>query len=210
MTALERAVGAIAQFLEARGIPYMVIGGIANLIWGHARATFDVDVSVLVEEQAWQELIAGLRSAFRVIPQDPIRFLRDTHVAPVEAPEGIRINLVWARLPYEQKAIARAISEEIGGYRVRVCRPEDLIIHKILSDRPKDREDVRGIVRQQAARLDRPYLFQVVRELGGALGRQDLKGFLDACFRDRTSELSMGKRTRRGTSGAQRRPHSPR
>ena len=184
MTALERALGSLARFLEEHRVPYMVIGGIANLVWGEPRATLDVDASVLVEKEAWPELITALRRAFRVIPKHPRSFLQDTHVLPVETEDGVRIDLLWARLPYEHQAIARAATEEIAGQRVRVCRPEDLIIHKIVADRPKDRDDVRAIVRRQHHRLDRASLTRTVRELARALDQPELLTFLNACFQE--------------------------
>lgn len=66
---------------------------------------------------------------------------------------------------------------------MRVCRPEDLIIHKIVSERLKDREDVRAIIRQQGPRLDRRALTRSVGALARALHRPDLSTFLTACFR---------------------------
>ncbi len=54
---------------------------------------------------------------------------------------------------------------------------------KIISDRPKDREDIAAVVRRQAGRLDRPYLSRTVRALARALDRPDLVTFLNACFR---------------------------
>ena len=183
MNALERAVGSLARFLERQRVPYMLIGGIANLVWGEPRSTLDVDASILVEETAWPQLINTLRQSFRVIPKQPLAFLHETHVLPVETDDGVRLDLIWARLPYEHKAIARATVEDVAGHRVRVCRPEDLIIHKIISDRPKDHEDVRAIVRHQGARLDRRYLTQTVRRLATALDQPELLTFLSACFR---------------------------
>ena len=183
MNALERAVGSLARFLEAARVPYMVIGGIANLVWGEPRSTLDVDATVLVDEAAWPALVVKLRKRFRVIPKAPLAFVRQTHVLPVETVDGVRIDLIWAQLPYEHRAIARATTEEVAGHRVRVCRPEDLIIHKIVSERPKDREDVRAIVRHQGRRLDRRYLTQTVRALSRALDQPELLTFLNACFR---------------------------
>ena len=183
MTTLERAVGSLARFLKDQQVPYMIIGGIANLVWGEPRSTLDVDASVLVEETAWPALITALRKVFRLIPKHPLAFLRDTHVLPVETTDGIRIDLVWAKLPYEHKAIARATLENVAGRQVRVCRPEDLIIHKILSDRPKDREDIRGIIRHQGDRLDRRDLTQTIRRLSQALDQPELFTFLNACLR---------------------------
>ncbi len=186
MNALELALGTLVRFLEERRVPYMVIGGIANLVWGEPRATLDIDVSVLVEEAGWRDLIRELRKNFQIMPRNPVAFLRDTHVLPIETSEGVRIDLLWAMLSYEHKAIARATLEEVAGHRVRVCRPEDLIIHKIISERPKDRQDVEAIVRHQGARLDRAYLTRMVAGLAQALDRPDILAFLKACFSGRS------------------------
>lgn len=185
MNDLEQAVGDMTRFLEDRHVPYMVIGGIANLVWGEPRSTLDVDLSVLVEEADWPRIIGDLRRAFHVLPKDPLPFLRETHVLPVKTDAGVRIDLLWAQLPYEHKAIARATVEEIAGQRVRVCRPEDLIIHKIISERVKDREDVRAIIRRQGSRLDRHYLTKHIRTLAAALDQPELLTFLKACFSHR-------------------------
>ena len=183
MNALSQALGSLAHFLETREVPYMVIGGIANLVWGEPRSTLDVDASVLVDQTAWPELIKQLGKQFHVLPTDPVAFLRDTHVLPLNTADHVRIDLLWATLPYEHQAIARATTEEVAGQRVRVCRPEDLIIHKIISSRPKDREDVRHIVRHQGAQLDRRDLTKAVRSLSRVLDQPDPLSFLNSCFR---------------------------
>lgn len=184
MNALERAVGSLARVLDEQRVPYMVIGGIANLVWGQPRSTLDVDASVMVEEKAWPELIAQLDQVFRVIPRDPVGFLRETHVLPVETADGVRVDLVWAQLSYEHKAIARATLEDIAGQRVRVCRPEDLVIHKIIAERPKDQQDVQGIIQRQSPRLDRRYLTQTVQAMSKVLEKPELVTFLKRCLQE--------------------------
>ncbi|MDP3723544.1 MAG: hypothetical protein Q8R91_08620 [Candidatus Omnitrophota bacterium] len=182
MNALEQAVGALARFLDERRIPYMVIGGIANLVWGEPRATLDVDATVLVEETAWPALLRDLRRTFHVLPKKPLEFLRETHVLPVESREGVRVDVIWATMPYEHQAIARATLEQVASQRVRVCRPEDLIIHKIISNRTKDRDDVQAVIRHQGPRLDRRYLTKMVGQLSKTLDQPELLAFLNSCF----------------------------
>ncbi len=190
MNALEQAVGTLARVLGERRIPYMLIGGIANLVWGEPRATLDVDATVLVEEAAWPALLQHLRRTFHILPKKPLEFLRETHVLPVETGEGVRIDLIWATMPYEHTAIARATLEPVAGQQVRVCRPEDLIIHKIISNRPKDRDDVQAVIRRQGPRLDRRYLTKMVGELSNALDQPELLTFLNSCFSAKKSRAS--------------------
>jgi hypothetical protein len=62
----------------------------------------------------------------------------------------------------------------VGGCLVLFCTAEDLILHKILSDRERDREDVRGILAAQRGKLDESYLDPRIRELADLLGRPSI------------------------------------
>jgi hypothetical protein len=159
----------------------MVIGGIANLAWGMPRATFDIDVTVWAPAGSESGLIASLVAAFRALPAHPEAFALETRVLPMEV-AGFRVDLILGQLPYEQQAIRRARLVDMEGVAVRVCSPEDLIVHKIISERPKDREDVRGIVSAQRDFLDRGYLDAIVRGLAADLARPDLEEFYRSCF----------------------------
>ena len=46
MTRLEAALLDLAAFLDERHLPYMTIGGFANLYWEVERFTRDVDITV--------------------------------------------------------------------------------------------------------------------------------------------------------------------
>ncbi len=48
---LEKGLLEIVSFLEDAAIPYMIIGGFANLAWGVPRTTQDVDITVQVRDR---------------------------------------------------------------------------------------------------------------------------------------------------------------
>jgi Nucleotidyl transferase of unknown function (DUF2204) len=177
MNALERTLVGAVRHLEARHVPYMVFGGLANLKWGRPRLTEDVDIKVLVESEQWKSFIEALREEYTPLPPDPLAFVQSTHVVPVDSREGVRIDFVMATLPYEKQAIDRAVRFAVEGVLVAWCTAEDLILHKIFSDRPRDREDVEGVVLRQRGDLDRAYLDPRVRELAGDLERPDILDF---------------------------------
>lgn len=182
MSSLEQALLQIARFLKAKHIPYMVIGGVANLFWGIPRTTLDIDVTIQVSEKAYSSLMNGLKGKFRFQVKNPLAFIAKTNVLPLEHPKGIRIDLIFARLPYEYQAIRRAKRVKVNGQTIRVCSPEDLIIHKIVSDRLRDREDVRGIISSARGKLDRRYLDPMVKELAKELAKPELLKFYRGCF----------------------------
>ncbi|MEK7823483.1 MAG: nucleotidyl transferase AbiEii/AbiGii toxin family protein [Candidatus Eisenbacteria bacterium] len=183
MTKLEAALLDLSTFLDESRIPYMVIGGFANLFWGVERFTKDIDITVGVPADGLSDLLGRLRARFTLTVPDPEAFARRNHLIRLRTGSGVEADLIMAVLPYEFAAIGRAVAVEVGGRPVRVCSPEDLIIHKLASDRPQDAVDVEGIVLRQAAKLDRTYLWPRVRELATGLDRPTIVEFLEAALR---------------------------
>jgi len=99
----------------------------------------------------------------------------------METERGFRVDVIFGSLPFERAAIRRARLMSVAGQRVRICTAEDLIITKIVSDRPRDREDVAGIIRTQGVGLDRGYLDPLIEGLAAELGRPDLLDFYRRC-----------------------------
>jgi hypothetical protein len=64
--------------------------------------------------------------------------------------------------------------------RVPVISPEDLVVTKILAGRPKDLEDVRGILRQAGATFESKMVRTLLASLEAALDRSDLQPLFEA------------------------------
>src|SRR6186713_2483544 len=82
MTAQEQSLGELAALLDELRVPYMVIGGMANAVWGEPRATLDIDVTVWVPEPQIGEVIDALAARLEVLVDEPRRFVADTRVLP--------------------------------------------------------------------------------------------------------------------------------
>ena len=134
--------------LAAAGIPYMVIGGQAVLLHGQPRATLDIDITLGVDVEAFgQVLDASGKIGLDPIPEAPEAFARRTMVLPAkDRDSGIRVDFIFSFLSYERQAIERAVTVAIDGVSVRFASVEDLVIHKMFAGRPRDIEDVRGIL----------------------------------------------------------------
>lgn len=184
MTRLEAALLDLASFLDDRQVPYMVIGGFANLHWGAERFTRDLDITVEVPEEKLDDLIHALRSRFTMTVPDPGTFARRNHLVRVQSAAGVDVDLILAAIPYEIGAIRRAKAVEIGSRSVRICTPEDLIIHKLASERAQDRVDVQHIVARQTGKLDLDYLWPKVRDLATGLERPGIVDYLAQLLRD--------------------------
>jgi hypothetical protein len=174
MSVLEKALVKLARTLSENAIPYMIIGGMANAVWGEPRATLDIDATVWVRDEEIDKTVAWLHKVFRPLVSDPADFIRDTRVLPLESEGGIRIDLIFATLPYERQAIGRAVEIAVEAFPVLFCTPEDLILHKIISKRKRDQADARGVTLRQLKSLDLAYLDPRIRELAEALDRPEM------------------------------------
>ena len=173
MNDLEGSVVEVAALLESLSIPHMLVGGLAVSLWGEARATLDVDWAVWVEPEDLERTITALCQRVPAAPSRPLEFVRRTRVLPVTTVQGVRADIIFATLPWEEQAISRSHTKLVAGKSVSVVSVEDLILMKIISERQKDIEDARRLLRRYRTSLDRGYLEPLLRELAESLARPD-------------------------------------
>jgi len=94
-------------------------------------------------------------------------------VLPIDLLE-IRIDIVFAGLPFEIEAIQRSRVVEFGGVCFNACTVEDLIIHKAVSTRQKDWLDIDVLIKEQKNSIDWDYLLKHCEELGRFLDRPEI------------------------------------
>ncbi len=92
-----QALDEIQQFLISQRIDYVVIGGIANAIWGRPRATLDADFKVLIGDRSIADFVALLKTRFQFRVQDWLG-LRLGQAVGLDSPLA-RAWLYGARLP---------------------------------------------------------------------------------------------------------------
>ncbi len=177
MTPIEEALAEITAFCDELSIPYMLIGGLAMAAWDEPRATLDVDLSIWIEPDRQESTLKRLFRSFQALPPDPFRFASETRVCPLLSSSGVRIDVVLGVLPIEREAIARARTMAIGGRTIRVASVEDLLLMKLVSERPRDREDAERLLRRFGGTLDREYLMPLLENLAEALGRPEIARF---------------------------------
>ncbi len=77
---------------------------------------------------------------------------------------------------------------------VPVISPEDLIVTKILAGRPKDIEDIRGVINERRVSLDVARIRAVLRILERALGQSDLLPVFEREWRERKRDRTAAAR----------------
>lgn len=124
----ERALREVGDFLDRRGAPWAVIGGLGLAALGFPRSTLDLDVVVTATVQ--DDLVAHLETeGYRTLHRSPGY---SNHQHP--DPERGRIDFVYVRGDTADKLFSSTV--EVGGphgRQLRVPKPEHLIAMKVLA-----------------------------------------------------------------------------
>jgi hypothetical protein len=173
---------ALSGVVDALGVGWYVFGAQAVLYWGRPRFTEDVDVTVILGRIEPARLVEGLQSSgFQLRVEGTPDFIAQTRLIPLAfGAGGWALDIVIGGPGLEETFLERAVRAEIApGLIVPIIAAEDLLVTKILAGRPKDLDDVRGVLLEQGNRLDLPAVHLTLSMLEEALGVSDLVPVLD-------------------------------
>ena len=126
----------------------------ANLYRKEIRATEDVDLSIKVRRVELAALVDKFLTDGWQVEQSWKNFeqlrLRHPHLAQVDC--------LLAGTEFEESAIKRADTVDVAGHELRVLRPEDLIVMKLIAGRARDYDAVGAIINDLGEQLDTGYI----------------------------------------------------
>lgn len=146
------------DLLETHGVPYALIGGIAVSVLGRERFTKDVDLTISIDERQAQTL----EKIFKSDPAYKVHLI--SFISSQKIPDMFRI--FWKEIPvdllvsntdFQKEIVRRALPETVLGRSIKIATPEDLIVLKLLADRPQDQSDI-GVLLKRYPRLDWSYI----------------------------------------------------
>lgn len=133
----------VFKCLEKHEVKYVVIGGIASILYGVPRTTFDLDILIEATLENIQKLLkaleeAGLATALMTSPEkvleNEITIFQDRVRIDVQTKTpGIEFEPAWKN----KNTI------EFKEQKFHLLSKDDLILSKQAAGRPKDLEDVR-------------------------------------------------------------------
>jgi len=187
----ERALAAICGELVQRGCRFALVGGLAVSVRAEVRFTRDVDIVVLVADDAEAETLTyHLRSAgYSAVATVEHETQHRLSTVRLMSPSGVKIDLLFASSGIEPEIVERATPIEFGGAGpVPVANAEELLAMKVLSmtdTRLQDRIDAQRLL-QFTAQLDvslvREHLARITAR--GYAREQDLEAKLALVLRD--------------------------
>lgn len=183
----------LISWFENADIRGAVIGGVAASLLGRPRVTRDVDALAVLDEERWEKFL-GAGAGFGFVPRrhDALAFAQSTRVLLAHHnASGIDVDIVFAGLPFEKAAVAGAQSLSVGGLRIPLVVPEDLIIMKAVARRPRDIADIEALL-DAHPKLNVRKVRRWVREFSTALGMPDILTGFESILKQR-----QGKKRKR-------------
>lgn len=168
-------LAALAKILEQNQKSYFVTGGFAVSVWGRPRATFDIDIVMVIDEKDIRLVAKALRTLGEAMYVDEdvmkkeIRKKGEFNV--IHPDSGLKVDFwVWDdKDPFDSSCLKRKITKKVRGQRVYFISPEDLILSKLRwhaqSGSERQLDDVRSVIRISKDHLDTRYLKQWAKKL---------------------------------------------
>jgi hypothetical protein len=141
----------ILRRLVERGVEFVVIGGIAAVLHGSARNTFDLDICFATDDAnlaALGEVLTALSARLKGVDEDvpfvpDARTLRQVELLTLVTSLGeLDVLARPPGAPSYQDLRRNADRYDLGGFNVSVASVDDLIVMKEAAGRPKDLLDI--------------------------------------------------------------------
>jgi hypothetical protein len=150
----------LQQFCSSRGWEFCFIGGVAYQAWGEPRTTLDADITLLTGFDNEEIFVDELLRFYKGRRTDARNFALRARVLLLVDDQGVGIDIGLGALPFEANAVRRALEKEVvKGVVLRVCTPEDLIVHKAFASRDQDWADIDKTLMRQGKKLNIPQIF---------------------------------------------------
>ena len=142
----------LCVLLRDAHVEFCLIGGLAVAIQSKPRATEDIDLLVLMEEQQIQSLIDLLKKRFSIIHGKNVMHLDNATICRIvlassadNAAGVVVVDFLLADHEIYREALRNPISLTIDGVTIPLACPENLIRMKELSNRPQDLLDIAAL-----------------------------------------------------------------
>ena len=156
----------VAAILKRLDIPYIIMGGIAVVVWGRPRFTADIDVVVQLLPQKLDALAEALLKIDKdvYLDHDMMRraLERKGEFNFIHPASGLKVDFwIMKDDPFSRGVMQRRVRKKIANAMISLSSPEDLILNKLLwyqlTESTRQLEDIASVIRIQK-KLDWKYL----------------------------------------------------
>lgn len=159
----------LSPVLRESNIPHAFGGAIAYGLYGIPRSTNDWDVNIFLPESSAGQVFACLAPLGVEVPESAIKTVEKTGQVRLDW-GGKKLDLFFAYAPFHEEARKRTRDSAFDGVPIWVLAAEDIIVFKVIFDRPHDWRDIERIFHRMGDKVDLGY---AVGWLATMLGEDD-------------------------------------
>ena len=142
----------LCSLLNDEQIDFCLIGGLAVAILAKPRATEDIDLLILINEEKIPALIRLLEKRFKIFQKKNVMHFPDATICRTvlgalsdEAAGMVVVDFLLADRDTYREALRNPIFLTVDGEKIPIARPESLIEMKKISNRPQDLLDISAL-----------------------------------------------------------------
>lgn len=166
------ALRSLLAFLEREQVEYMLMDGMAIRTLAIPRPTYDLDLQIAAGEPGAKAFAQRASQEGYSVDEPHLRgfvdHLQGLAKLAMSIPAGDRwipVDVFLCGSEYQRKAFLRRKKYETDLGPLWLISPEDLVLHKLISNRPRDRADIADLL-LVAGPLDEAYLREWAKRLG--------------------------------------------
>jgi len=166
-TNLLDALKSLVQTLNERKIDYALVDGLAVAVRGVIRATRDIDMTLTIPALELPGVLESLQQkGFDLDLRETISEWTNHHMVNFLCGD-VRVDWLKTILPSFQSILRRAQWEQLFDTAIRVADAEGLILLKLIAFRPRDQEDIQGLISASSGSLDLDWIRQQWATIAG-------------------------------------------
>jgi hypothetical protein len=150
----------VSAALDKAGVPFILVGSFSSNYYGIPRSTKDSDFVVKLSAPMNEDFARTLGPEFEAEPQ--LSFETNTGTQRQEfrvTGTMFKVEIfLLSEDPHDQERFRRRKAVNVGNRQMFLPTAEDVIIWKLRWGRPKDRDDVRGVIGVQGDKLEWDYI----------------------------------------------------
>lgn len=174
MQDLNKAIEDFIALFDAFAFDYAIMGGIAVRVYGIPRATYDVDFTAAIPRQKLNDLFTRTEAVGYTVPEqyrsgwvDQVGGMPVIKIRLYLAEHGVDVDIFLAESAYQAILLQRRRWTKLNGLEACLVSPEDLVLLKLLANRPRDLADIGDVFFMQG-QLDVSYMQQWADVIGVA------------------------------------------
>jgi hypothetical protein len=162
----------VTAALDTAGVPYMLTGSLASSMYGVPRATNDIDIVIAPTRQQLLDVIQFYKRMSLYVEEHALTALASrTQFNVIDFANGWKVDLIIRKdRDFSNEEFDRRETHEVGGIRLTIAAPEDVILAKMewskIGGSERQLVDAAGVLRMQLDKLNLGYIENWVKSLG--------------------------------------------